>query len=67
MSPEEISAIYGRMARGGLRDGGGIGLDLIARLCEHLGWRLRLSSDDGKGTEAVLDLRRIAPELPGND
>ena len=67
MSPEEISAIYGRMARGGLRDGGGIGLDLIARLCEHLGWRLRLSSDDGKGTEAVLDLRRIGPELPGND
>ncbi len=63
MSPEEISAIYGRMARGGLRDGGGIGLDLIARLCEHLGWRLRLSSD-GQGTEAVLDFRRHGDGAP---
>ena len=39
MSPEEISAIYARVARGGGgRDGGGIGLELIARLCDHLGW-----------------------------
>ena len=41
MSPEEISAIYARMARGGGREGNGIGLDLIARLCEHLGWILQ--------------------------
>ncbi|MEO6517481.1 MAG: HAMP domain-containing sensor histidine kinase, partial [Pseudoxanthomonas sp.] len=43
MSPEEISRIYAKVARGG-RDGGGIGLDLISRLCEHLGWQLRFSS-----------------------
>jgi signal transduction histidine kinase len=54
MSPEEISAVYGRMARGGGRDGGGIGLDLIARLCEHLGWQLRIESDPGRGTVARL-------------
>ncbi|SEM46082.1 Signal transduction histidine kinase [Pseudoxanthomonas sp. GM95] len=55
MSPEEISAVYGRMARGGGgRDGGGIGLDLIARLCEHLGWRLQIDSDPGRGTVARL-------------
>src|SRR3546814_6952873 len=44
MSPEEISVIYARMARGGDggRNGSGIGLDLIARLCEHLGWRLEI-------------------------
>jgi len=55
MSPEEISAVYGRLARGGGgRDGGGIGLDLIARLSEHLGWRMQIESDPGRGTVARL-------------
>ena len=55
MSPEEISRIYAKVARGG-RDGGGIGLDLISRLCEHLGWRLRFSSVPGRGTRTALHL-----------
>lgn len=36
MTPEEISAIYMRLARGNARQGSGIGLELIGRLCEHL-------------------------------
>jgi signal transduction histidine kinase len=56
MSPEEISELYARVARGGGRDGGGIGLDLIARLCEHLGWRLAFSSTPGAGTRTTLGL-----------
>lgn len=56
MSPEEISAIYARMARGSSRGGSGIGLDLIARLCEHLGWRLRIEPRAPRGTRATLDL-----------
>ena len=56
MSPEEISELYARVARGG-RDGGGIGLDLISRLCEHLGWRLVFSSAPGRGTRTTLHLR----------
>lgn len=55
MSPEEISAIYARVARGGGgRDGGGIGLDLIARLCDHLGWELTFSSPAQGGTLTTL-------------
>ncbi|HYG08287.1 MAG TPA: HAMP domain-containing sensor histidine kinase [Stenotrophomonas sp.] len=57
MSPEEISAIYARMARG--EQGGraaGIGLDLIGRLCEHLGWQLTFESAEGRGTIASLNL-----------
>ena len=54
LSPEQISAIYLRMARGG--GDSGIGLDLIARLCEHFGWRLALHPNDGRGTIAVLQL-----------
>ncbi|HEY5613733.1 MAG TPA: ATP-binding protein, partial [Lysobacter sp.] len=57
MTPEEISAIHARMARsGGSRDGGGIGLDLIARLCEHLGWKLDIASAVERGTRTTLDL-----------
>ncbi|MEA9659621.1 HAMP domain-containing sensor histidine kinase [Xanthomonas campestris] len=56
MTPEEISAIYARLARGNARQGNGIGLELIGRLCEHLGWHLRLDSSAGQGTVATLDL-----------
>jgi signal transduction histidine kinase len=54
MSPEEISAIYARMARGGGDGHDGIGLDLIARLCEHLGWTLKLESQPERGTTTTL-------------
>ncbi|KAF1686939.1 two-component sensor histidine kinase [Pseudoxanthomonas broegbernensis] len=69
MTPEEISAIYARIARGGgERMGGGIGLDLIARLCEHLGWTLDIRSDTDRGTVARLTLSStpLAAD-PGND
>lgn len=56
MTPEEISAIYARMARGGGRERGGIGLELISRLCDHLGWRLEITSRPGQGTTTRLDL-----------
>jgi signal transduction histidine kinase len=56
MSDEELSAVYTRLARSGdLAPAGGIGLDLITRLCEHLGWRLSFSSAPGRGTTAELD------------
>lgn len=55
MTPEEISAIYAKLARGaGGRDGGGIGLELISRLCDHLGWKLDIASDEGRGTTTTL-------------
>ena len=60
MSPEEISEIYARVARGGGRDGGGIGLDLISRLCEHLGWELTLSSVQGRGILTTLKIAKNA-------
>lgn len=65
MTPEEISRIYSHTARGGGRQGGGIGLDLIARLCEHLGWTLKIESGVGRGTTATLMLS--AAEKGGGD
>lgn len=57
MSNEEMSALYTRLARAGdTSPSGGIGLELIARICEHLGWKLSFSSTPRQGTKAVLDL-----------
>ncbi len=58
MTPEEVGAIYAQLARGGgERGGGGIGIDLISRVCEHLGWRLEFVSGQGKGTITALRFR----------
>ena len=58
LSDEEMSAMYTRLARAGTMGGSaGIGIDLIARLCDHLGWKLSFSSEPGKGTRAALDFR----------
>jgi signal transduction histidine kinase len=55
MTPEEISRIYTQIARGGRgREGGGIGLELLGRLCEHLGWQLHIDSVPGSGTVSTL-------------
>lgn len=56
MTPEEISRIYTQIARGGGREGGGIGLELLGRLCEHLGWTLSILSTPGSGTRSFLRL-----------
>lgn len=57
MSPEQVAALFGRGARARGRSGGGIGLDLVARLCAHLGWKLDIAPRlDGHGTRASLDL-----------
>ena len=61
MSPEQIAAIYGRGARSRNRSGG-IGLDLVARLCSHLGWNLQITPRPGqRGTRATLDLGASMP------
>ena len=54
MSAEEMSALYTRLAKAGSRGFGGIGIELISRICQHYGWDLRLESQPGKGTLAKL-------------
>ncbi|MFK3844964.1 sensor histidine kinase [Stenotrophomonas sp. NPDC078853] len=62
MSPEEIAAIHARMARGLRNEHGGIGLELVARLCEHLGWTLRFEPVKPRGTLATLDVGASRPQ-----
>lgn len=58
LSAQEIGQLYAeRVRRGDLRAGVGLGLALIGRICEHLGWSLRFSPQADGGTHAELDLR----------
>lgn len=54
MSAEEIRNLYSELARAGAAPGGGIGIALITRLCEHLGWQLTFESRPERGTTAIL-------------
>jgi len=57
LSAQEIGRLYTERARHADGRGGGLGLALIARICEHLGWSLQFEAHDGGGTHAILDLR----------
>ncbi|MCP5338925.1 MAG: HAMP domain-containing histidine kinase [Sinobacteraceae bacterium] len=54
MTPVEMSGIYTRMAKSGQGTSGGIGIDLIMRICAHFGWKLDFESVVGRGTKAIL-------------
>jgi len=58
MPPEQVAAVYASAAKGERTFRSGIGLDLIQRLCEHLGWRLEIESTPGRGTRVTLDMRQ---------
>ena len=63
MSPDEIAKLYVQLVRKGLPGRGqGIGIGLIARICEHLSWKLDLQSTPSEGTLMILDLRRSLAE-----
>ncbi len=62
LSPEEISRLFAQRSKHvGDSLSQGIGLHLIARICEHLGWTLAVQSEIGKGTAVSLDLRCAMP------
>lgn len=56
LRPEDIARIYASRAREGAQSSG-IGLPLVRRIAEHLGWRIEFASSGGGGTRALLDLR----------
>lgn len=62
MSEEELSRLYSQLARSGVvGSGGGIGLDLIYRICKHFDWRIELTSQPERGTSVMLDFTDTAP------
>lgn len=60
MSASERSQLHARLARAGASSRDGIGLDLIGRLCEHLGWTLQFEASSAGGTIARLNFHSSA-------
>ncbi|MDB5969737.1 MAG: sensor histidine kinase [Hydrocarboniphaga sp.] len=50
IAPEELPQVFERRYRGATSRGNGIGLYLVKRICERLGWQLEVSSTAGVGT-----------------
>ncbi len=70
MAAAEISALYARAVRDPQMAGrAGIGLQLIARLCEHMDWTLGFAERPGGGTRTRLTFappaQRDGPSLEG--
>ena len=51
---EALGRVFERHYRGADSTGAGIGLFLVKRICDRLGWQIELHSDPVKGTTATL-------------
>ena len=58
MSPAELSRVFEPFYRAGdnRREGQGIGLSIVRRLSQRYGWPVRLESEPGRGTTAIISL-----------
>jgi signal transduction histidine kinase len=60
--PDDLSRIFERRYRGAQSRGLGLGLYLVSRICQRLGWTIQTSSAEGSGTIfRILLGTRIAP------
>jgi signal transduction histidine kinase len=51
-----LPRVFERGVRGTESSGQGLGLDLVSRICERLGWTLSLDSSAGQGTRITLHM-----------
>lgn len=51
----DLDRVFQRLYKGRHSQGAGIGLALVKKICDRYGWGIRLHSEEGKGTEAILD------------
>lgn len=51
---EALDRVFERYYRGPESTGAGIGLSLVKRICDRLGWRIELESDHVSGTAVTL-------------
>lgn len=54
MESEELKLVTQLNGRGGRNKGFGMGLSIVRRLCDRLGWHLKIESEKGRGTKAQL-------------
>jgi signal transduction histidine kinase len=55
ISPQDLTRIFERRYRGTQSRGLGLGLYLVSRICERLGWKITAESEPGRGTTFRID------------
>lgn len=58
--PQDLSRIFERRYRGAQSRGLGLGLYLVSRICERLGWSIETESAEGRGTTFRVRLSAVA-------
>lgn len=63
MAPEVLAQVFNPFYKANLEDGEGkgVGLSIVRRLGERMGWPVSLSSEPGKGTVATIHLAPTRP------
>ena len=61
MTPEVLSQVFNPFYKANLQEGEGkgVGLSIVRRLGERMGWPVSLASEPGKGTTATISLARV--------
>jgi signal transduction histidine kinase len=64
MSPEALARIFEPFFRvePERRQGHGLGMPIVHRLCERFGWRIELESEPGHGTTVTVRFARDAAQ-----
>jgi signal transduction histidine kinase len=57
MEPDDLKLVTQPHVRGDLNEGFGIGLSIVKRLCDRLGWKLEIESEVDRGTTVELIFR----------
>ena len=62
--PQDLSRIFERRYRGAQSRGLGLGLHLVSRICDRLGWSIDTESTEGRGTTFRIRLTAAASTAP---
>ena len=54
MDPDELNLVVRSQLSKDRHKGFGLGLSIVKRLCDRLGWKLKIESDKGNGTTVQL-------------
>ena len=60
IAPDDLGRVFERRFRGEHSRGLGLGLYLVKRICDRLGWTVRVTSATGKGTTFEVELPTAA-------
>lgn len=55
IAPEALNHLFDRHYRGANSSGSGIGLSIVKRICDRMGWQIEIESELGRGTRVSID------------